>query len=251
MITLYSSQWKIDAIEAVFFDKDGTLIDSHLYWGRIIERRSRALISEFKLRDSLHQELCYCMGFSLKTGRLIPEGPIALVSRREVIEILVNFLAKQNTSAAFEQIDKLFIQVHSDFMCEIHEYVKILPGVEIFLKKLKDKKIKTAVITTDSIRNTEEIMAFLGIAKYFDLLLGKEAAPLPKTSGAPALIALEKLKISNSNSIVIGDAPMDIAMARNAGLKAGVAVALGQLSFEDLKKQTEYVVNGYDELRVA
>jgi len=251
MITLFSPEWEISAIEAIFFDKDGTLIDSHLYWGRIIERRSQALISEFKLKDAIYPELCRCMGFSLKTRRLLPEGPIALVSRQEVIKIVLDFLAKQNVTATFEQVDELFIRVHSDFLQEIHEYVKILPGAERFLKKLKDSKIKTAVITTDSMKNTEEIMSLLGIGKYFDLLLGKEATPFPKTSGKPALIALEKLKVNNSNSIAIGDSPMDIKMARNAGLKAGIAVALGQVSFEDLKKETEYVACGYEELRIA
>lgn len=251
MSTLFSAQWKIEAIEAIFFDKDGTLIDSHLYWGRIIEKRSEALIAEFKLKDIMHSELCYSMGFSLGTRRLLPGGPIALVSREKVIEILVNFLVKQNINATAAQIDKLFIQVHSDFMHEIHKYIKILPGVEVFLKKIKNNKIKTAVITTDSIKNTKEIMVYLGIEKYFDLLLGKEATLLPKVSGKPALIALEKLKLNNSTSIVIGDSPMDITMAKNAGLKAAVAVALGQVSFAELKKETEYVVNGYDELEIA
>lgn len=251
MISLVSACWKIESIEAVLFDKDGTLIDSHIYWGRIIEKRSRALIKAFKLRDESHLELCRKMGFSLKERKLLPEGPIALVSREEVIKSLVNFLVGLKVPVTFAEIDKLFIEVHSDFLNEINSYIRILPGVEEFLKKIRNKKIKSAVVTTDSIKNTREIVKFLNIEKYFDLLMGKEATPLPKISGRPALIALEQLGVMPDRAIAIGDTPMDITMAKQAQLKAAVAVALGQVPLGELKKETAYAVNGYSELSVV
>jgi phosphoglycolate phosphatase len=251
MISLSSVSWKIEQVEAVLFDKDGTLIDSHLYWGRIIEKRSQALIKLFKLRDAMYSPLCKKMGFSLEKKMLLPEGPIALVSREEVIEILADFLVKQGVSSSFSEIDKLFIDVHSDFLKEINSYIRILPGVEDFLKKIKDTKVKTAVVTTDSIKNTREIIKFLNLDKYFDLLLGKEATPLPKVSGAPALIALEQLGVNPAVAIAIGDTSMDITMAKQARLKAAVAIALGQVPLEELKKETPYAVDNYSELSVA
>ena len=251
MISLFTSSWKIDSIEAILFDKDGTLIDSHLYWGRIIEKRSHALIKTFDLKDQMHLLLCKKMGYSLEKKRLLPEGPIALVSREKVIEILVNFIIEQGVPVTCSEVDKLLIEIHSDFLKEINEYIKILPGVEDFLKKIKDRGIKTAVVTTDSIKNTKETMRLLNIDKYFDLLLGKEATPLPKTSGKPALIALEQLGVEAVRAIAMGDAPMDITMAKRAKLKAAVAVALGQVPFEKLKEETIYVVNDYNELNIV
>jgi len=251
MISLFSPHWRIDRIETILFDKDGTLIDSHIYWGRIIERRSRALIEMFGLKDEMYPLLCAEMGFSLEKKALLPEGPIALVSREKVIDILVEFLKQEGIPADFSRIDKLFIQVHSDFLKEINSYIRILPGVEDFLREIKSKRVKLAVVTTDSINNTREIMRFLGIDKYFDLLLGKEATLLPKISGKPALIALEQLKADADTAIAIGDTSMDITMAKQARLKAAVAVSLGQVSFEELNRETEYVVSGYNELKVA
>lgn len=251
MITLSAPNWKLDDIETILFDKDGTLIDSHIYWGRIIEKRSRALIEMLALRDTMHPLLCGKMGFSLDKRRLFPAGPIALVSREKVIDILVDFLRHEEIAVDFSMIDGLFIQVHKEFLKEIKSYIRILPGVEAFLKKVKDKKVKTAVVTTDSIRNTREIMRFLRIDKHFDLLLGKEATPLPKISGEPALIALEQLNAKADTTITIGDTEMDVSMAEKARLKAAVAVALGQVPYEELSKVTCHVANNYDEMRVA
>ena len=34
----------IKNIDTVLFDKDGTIIDSNIYWGEIIKRRSKKII---------------------------------------------------------------------------------------------------------------------------------------------------------------------------------------------------------------
>ncbi len=251
MINLNAPSWKIDSISAILFDKDGTLIDSHIYWGRIIQKRSQALVEKFKLKEQLYPVLCRKMGFSLEENILLPEGPIALVSREKVIGILLDFLTGQGEKISFAEIDNLFIRVHTDFLKEINDFVKILPGVKEFLRKIKEKKIKTAVVTTDSIKNTQEIVKFLGIDQYFDLLLGKEATPLPKTSGEPARIAIKKLKVGPEETIAIGDSLMDLIMAKQANLKAAVAVALGQVPLAVLQKETAYAARSYQELSIT
>lgn len=250
MINISTPGWKIENVEALFFDKDGTLVDSHIYWGRVIEKRSQALIELLKLDPSEYVSLCQCMGFSLSTRRLLPEGPVGLVSRERVIEILCDFLKKRNMAVSKEEITKLFIEVHLEFLKEIYGYIKLLPGVIELMKKIKSKNVKTALITSDSIKNTKEIVRYLKLEKYFDLLIGKEASIEPKVTGRPALIALESLGVDAGHTVCVGDAPLDIIMSRNASLKACIGVALGQVSFGDLLKETQYVVNDYSELSV-
>lgn len=251
MIALKTNQWEINDVEAVFFDKDGTLIDSHIYWGRIIEKRSEALIKKYNLPISYFETLCMIMGFSFKERKLLPEGPIALVSREEVIRILCNYFIKNNIRVVEQEISELFVEVHSEFVKEIYDYIKILPQVKELLKILQKKQIKTAVITTDSIKNTEEIMKYLGLNEYFDILIGKETTPQPKISGVPALISVELLGVKPENTICIGDAPMDIIMSKKANLKAGIGVALGQTTIDELSKHTSYVIKNYGELEIV
>ena len=35
MISLKSKSWQIDNVETVLFDKDGTFIDLHFFWGNV------------------------------------------------------------------------------------------------------------------------------------------------------------------------------------------------------------------------
>ena len=41
MIKISSTDWEIDNIEAVLFDKDGTFIDLHFFWGKMTEMRAK------------------------------------------------------------------------------------------------------------------------------------------------------------------------------------------------------------------
>ncbi len=251
MITIKTTSWEIDDVDTVFFDKDGTLIDSHIYWGRIIEKRSKALIDALRLDASLYTGLCRRMGLLIETGKLLPEGPIALVSREEVIKLVFQYLTEIGVVVSVGGITDIFLKVHTEFLKEMMDYVKILPGVVSLLEKIKKKGVKTAIITTDSIKNTEKIMDRLNIKRHFDLCIGKETTVEPKISGVPALIAMQSLQTGPETTVCVGDSPMDIIMCRNAHCKAGIGVALGQVMYEDLLKETRFVIHDYSELMIG
>ena len=49
MIKLSTKNWTLDNIEAVFFDKDGTFVDLHYFWGKMTELRAEEIIKRFNL----------------------------------------------------------------------------------------------------------------------------------------------------------------------------------------------------------
>ena len=250
MISLSTEQWQLHGIEGVLFDKDGTLIDSHTYWGRIIERRAAALIACYGLPRELAGDLCRAMGFSRDSRRLLPEGPIALVSREEVIEAVLNFLLPITAAASTETISRLFAQEHEAFLEEIHGYITLLPGVVYLLEQLRRHGVRTAVVTTDTVANTNETLRHVGIAHLFDVVIGKESTKEPKVTGAPATAALKQLGLEAGQAVCIGDAPMDLIMARNSGLMGGIGVATGQLPPAELRTHSDYIITTLHELAV-
>ena len=250
MISLKTDKWQIDNIDAILFDKDGTLQDVHKYWGRIIEKRSKELINVLKLNQSYYQKLCKWMGYSLKNKKLLKKGPIGLVSREEVIKILVDLFKKEDLIVTGEFLSEIFIKVHKDFLKEMKKYVEILPEAKNFIQLLRSKKVKMAIITSDSIANAQESIRLLGLDGCFDLIMGKEHTSAPKSSGIPAKIAIKILKVAKDRTVSLGDAPMDLIMAKKAGLKAGIGIVQGQTSYSGLLNYSSFAIRRFSELKV-
>jgi phosphoglycolate phosphatase-like HAD superfamily hydrolase len=190
------------------------------------------------------------MGFCRRTKRLLPTGPIALVSREEVIGHVLHHLSNQNVKVAFEDVARLFEVVHKKMLFHIDEYVRPILEARPLFEVLQKKGVPMAVVTTDSIENTHATLAKLGLTHYFSAVVGKESSKKTKETGEPALIALQELGMEAADAICIGDAPMDILMAKHSGCRACIGVATGQISSKELLLHTPYVVSSLSELLV-
>jgi len=251
MATVRSATWALEDVGAVLFDKDGTLIDSHRYWGRIIEKRAAAIISHYSLDPELYGDLCLAMGFSLQKRTLLPDGPIALVSREEVIEAVHRFLLGRQVPSSHETLADIFIREHTQFLPEMFEHIHLLPAVEETLDLLRSHGVKLAVVTTDATMNTHETLRHLGIDRFFSAVIGKESSKEAKVTGEPARAALRALEALPEHTVSIGDAPMDLIMATNSGLKAGIGIATGQITMDRLKEYTPYVALTLGDLAIT
>ena len=57
MINLKTEKWEINNIETILFDKDGTFVDLHYFWGRMTEMRAMEVIKHFYLNDVFFAEM--------------------------------------------------------------------------------------------------------------------------------------------------------------------------------------------------
>lgn len=250
MVDIASCDWQIDNVETVLFDKDGTFIDVHKYWGGIIKKRIGAICKFYNIKNEFYNELCLSLGYDINTKKLIPQGPIALLAREEVIDCLIQALNKIKIQAQAKDIENIFKQVHLEFLSEILDYVELIEDAKNLFDILKEKKVQMAVVTSDMRQNTIEILKYLNLDKYFDLIIGKDDCTKAKKTGEPALIALDKLKANPKTTIAIGDAPMDFQMALNGGLSASILVASGQVELNELKKYSKYSVKTLKDLQI-
>ena len=78
MISLQTKTWVIENIETVLFDKDGTFIDLHFFWGKMTEMRVHEVINHFKLDKSLFVPICLFLGYDIKTGKMLSDGITAM-----------------------------------------------------------------------------------------------------------------------------------------------------------------------------
>ena len=250
MVKLYTDKWTLDNIEAFLFDKDGTFINSHIYWGEIIKRRVCAVMKHFEIKENLFDSLCYSLGLDTKTGLLLQKGPIAIFARDVVITSLICKLKECGVNTNSAVIEKIFKDVHEEFLPDIYDYIKIIDDAKFLFDKLKETGAKLAVVTSDMHANTDAILKHLGLEKYFDLVIGKDDCSKAKKTGEPAKIALEKLNVKAENTISVGDAEMDYLMAKNADLRGSILVATGQIPLGNLLEFTPTSVESLKEVQV-
>ena len=251
MAEIYSDSWKISGVRGVVFDKDGTLIDSHIYWGEIIRRRASALAEELGAGPEMRERLAAAMGYDHASGRLRPEGPIALKSRAEVIKAVVQCAASGGLSLSPEKAASVFSSVQAELSGNMQGFIRPLPGVKTLLAALSAASVPCSLVTSDSAASSMEILGIMGLGGAFSAVLGRESCREPKESGLPAIEAARAMVAPPSAVICVGDAPVDVQMAEKAGLLGAVAVATGQVCPEDLKKLTPYFAGSLNEIKVG
>jgi phosphoglycolate phosphatase len=114
-----------------------------------------------------------------------------------------------------------------------------------------DNGVKIGLVTSDSMINAEYALKVMDIIDYFSCIIGHENGRGSKETGIPAITAMNSIESFCDNTIVIGDAPIDLQMAKNANLKAGILVASGQIPYDMLKIESEYVARNMREIGVS
>ncbi|MDX2226350.1 MAG: HAD-IA family hydrolase [Verrucomicrobiae bacterium] len=198
-------QWKF---EAVFFDLDGTLIESTL----------DIAISVNHVRTLLGMEP-------------LPVGQV----RRYVgdgVQVLFERALETRDREIIDRAVELW-RPHYLEKCLVHTV--LFDGVREMLEELAVNGVRMAVITNKPRRPAEIILRGLKVMDYFDVVVGGDCTPTRKPEPESFRLALEKMELSASPRILhVGDSPNDVDGARNLGLSSG-AVLWGHGTREDLK----------------
>lgn len=251
MINLKTENWSIKNIDTILFDKDGTFIDLHYFWGKMTEMRVREIISRYNLDDSLFSKLCLKLGYDNDTGKMLKDGITALYSRAVIIDIFQKDLAEIGLNISVKDMENLFDYVSSVFYKEMTKYTKPIDSALDFIKSVRTSGVKTGVVTSDSVESTMLTLKHFKWEPLFDVVIGRESTKETKESGIPVGLAMKKLDSDATRTVMIGDAPMDYLAAKNAGVESAVLVATGQLDKADLLKTSPFVVDSLGSVIVS
>jgi phosphoglycolate phosphatase len=125
---------------------------------------------------------------------------------------------------------------------------QLFEGVRPTLERLSELGV---VMTIASSRSSPSLLLFIrsmGIEHHFSLVLGSDSVENHKPHPEPVLKTLAVLNIEPSEAFVVGDMPVDIAMAHGAGVKA-CGVTYGNATREEIEASgAEYVLDSFDML---
>lgn len=248
MISLKTADWCIDDIETILFDKDGTFIDLHYFWGKMTELRVIEVIKKFGLSPDLFEVLCLYLGYDVKSGKMLKDGITALYSRSKIIEIFKNDLKNHFVHTENEVLEEIFDRVSSEFYQDMQKYTKPIESAVQFIKQVRSKGVKTGIVTSDAAESTLLTLKHFGWVDLFDVVMGRESSPYPKESGEPTKSALNLINAVAKTAVMVGDAPTDYISAKNAGIEKTILVATGQIDFASLKETSPYTVEKLNDI---
>ncbi len=184
----------------IIFDLDGTLIDSSpdlaLAINHMLQTLNRATFST----DTIH----YWVG----------NGAEILVKR-----------ALSGSATIDETLDPLLwkeaLKIFLDFYAKNLAVATVTyPHVPATLKRLKEHGYRLAIVTNKPFPFVEPILKTLGLMDYFELILGGDSLEKKKPDPLPLLHVCDKLNISVSESIMIGDSKNDIQAANACNMQS-------------------------------
>ncbi len=121
------------------------------------------------------------------------------------------------------------------------EISRLRQGVTEVLEKLREKGIKTALLTRNSSRSVKTILRKHNLK--FDVIVTRDDAP-PKPSPQPVLLISKKLGLQPEELLIVGDFHFDI----QAGKAAGAKTAFLMNSIHHAPNDADYQIHNLREL---
>lgn len=209
-------------IKALFFDLDGTLIDSLPCF---LKSYKEALEKqEIFLENKKIVDICFG-----KTEEKICQ---TLKIKSELSEFKRNY---------FKSVKKYCLQS------------KIFAGVKEVLTLAKEKQKKLAIITFSYRWYSQKIIKRLKIKNFFDLIISFEDIKNPKPHPESIFKACLKLKIKPTDAVIIGDNQSDIKMGKKAGSRTILFYPPSYKMFYNLrelkKSKPDIIISSFFELK--
>lgn len=203
--------------KVIIFDFDGTLCDTR----KNIVIAFRASMERLGLPVRSEEECAATIGLTLHDGfkALYPE------------------FSDAEASHAVDTYREIFAERRKELMPSLFPHV---------CETLDTLYNNGYTLTIASSRLTDSLMLFMRehhIDHYFSYVVGSDSVVKHKPDAEPVLKTLDALDIKATDALVVGDMPVDILMARSAGV-CSVGVTWGNASREELEAaKADWVVD--------
>jgi phosphoglycolate phosphatase len=205
-------------IEAVIFDKDGTLENSQEHLRKLGYKRSRSIDAQI---PGVGEPLL--MAFGLDGDRLDPAGLLAVGSTRENLIAAAAYIAETGRgwieSVAIAQ--KAFAEAEQ--VLQSSATSPLFVGSLEVLQFLSGAGLKLGILSAASTTAVKAFVKTYQLEPYIQLEMGVDSEV---TKPDPALFvqACQVLGVNPKNTLMVGDSVGDMEMARQAGAAGCIGI---------------------------
>ena len=213
---------KLDAVQAIVFDLDGTLVDS----AEDLRAAINVLFGELALRPIETREIKHMIGDGVP--KLVERALVAANGDPEQLDFLLpRFLALYQANPAAQ--------------------TRCYPGVLETLGSLRRRGFRLAVVTNKPVFATKQILEALALAEFFPVVIGGDSLPTRKPDPGQLFEAARQLGVDVDHALMVGDNIHDVEAARAAGMRC-IAVSYGYHHRPPSDFNADRVIDRFDEL---
>ena len=201
--------------DAVFFDLDGTLIDS-----------AACIVASFELACRAH-DLPVPSPSRIRASMGIP------------LEISIPAAAREaGRELDAERTGRVIATYREHYARLTPDLVRVFPGVPEMLDALRERGVPMAIVTSKRSAPAEMNLRHVGLLDHFAAIVGSDHVTNYKPHPETVHVAAARLGVTDMpRTLVVGDAPFDIEMGRAAGSATCAALwgahDVGQLAGSD------------------
>lgn len=237
-------------VDAVIFDKDGTLNDSISVMPEIAKRRVAEIKKIFPEAKGLEMQLSKTIGLQ-NDGTIDRYSPMMIGSRIETttaaaVALYVSGCAKWSNAVSLAW--EAFMKADSSLNAE--QKVLLLPGVFDLIKEVNCLAGKVAIATNDVRASIDKFLYLSDLKKYVHAVACSDEVNSGKPAPDLVFLAAKRLKVLPQRCLIVGDSTLDIEMGFAAGVKKTVGVLTGSSSHSDFIGKADFVVRDIRSIRV-
>lgn len=141
------------------------------------------------------------------------------LTRKEVKKIMGKPLRECYSGLTGLSDVSVFVKYHTEFQIENFHLSLPYPNALKTLKTLKKRGFKIGAITSRSKHTAKITMDNSGLSKYIEYFLTIDDVVNPKPHPEALIKAMKYFASSPSETVMVGDSPIDIMAGKNAGTK--------------------------------
>ena len=152
-------------VEAIIFDKDGTLIDFDAFWIDVSIKAINQILEKFDRKDIPVEKFLAAIG--VKNGMTDIDGLLCKGTYEEIAIAMNEVLKEFGCNISQENIIQTVLEAYNQ-NADSGEVKPTCENIKDVLATLKEKGIKLAVVTTDNPIITHTCLKKLEIDSLFD-----------------------------------------------------------------------------------